>query len=718
MGADLPSGAASVNLRAMVRSRPNQLAGLLAVAVLVGSCSYAPAVNAILKAIGPAEPQPTAEPEPTVATERLGGADRYGVAVSASELVSHGAAVPVVYLAPGAGGVDALAAGPAAARDGGTILYTGPKSLPQAVADELARLAPARVVAVGGTSSIGNAVLQQVTGLLGPGTVVERVSGKNAYATAAALSARSFPTAGVDAVVVASAGDFFGAVAAGPAAALLGAPLLLATRDSLPRETATELRRLAPGRVIVVGGTASVSQAVLGAIDAIVPEVERVSGRDQYATAAAVATRFFPHATAAVAMSGATDAGALAVVPLAAASKAPILLTQPGDQLPKATRGVLVSMKPNRIYIAGALSEIIRGELIGYSDGRLTVPADETEFPAWDVGYHSPSEMLTLIKATEIAYPSLVHVFSIGKSYEGRDIWAAKVSANVSVDEDEPEVMVDALHHAGEHLGTEQALYLLGTLTSGYDKDPQVRRLVDSREVWIIFAVNPDGWAYDISGGYYHAWRKNRQDNGKYNPGTDLNRNYGYMWGCCKASSVNPWEWNYRGTAPFSAPESKAVADFVTSRVVNGKQQIRTHVTLHTHGEQILYPFSYTLDHLPSDMNPDDYAVFRSMAKTMASMNGYTYHQSSFKYPTDGDEIDWMYGAYRIFSFTIELYPKEKKIGEGLVYPSDSDIAKQTARNRGALLYLIDAAACPYAAIAKAAQYCSDAPAAGPSAAP
>lgn len=366
----------------------------------------------------------------------------------------------------------------------------------------------------------------------------------------------------------------------------------------------------------------------------------------------------------------------------------------------------MISLKPSFVYTAGRVSPIISAELVGFSDGILTVPADTATYSAGSTGYHDPGEMVTLIKATEIAYPSLVHVFSIGKSYEGRDIWAAKVSDNVSVDENEPEVLVDALHHANERLGVEQALYLLATLTAGYASDALVHRLVDEREIWIVFAVNPDGWAYDLSGDGYEGWRKNRQPNDSYNPGTDLNRNYGYKWGCCEASSGHPWEWNYRGMAPFSAPETKALADFVASRVVDGKQQIRTHVSLHTNGELILYPYSYTLARLPDDMNSDDYAVFRSMARTMSAMNGYKAEQSSQLYPTDGDETDWLYGTYRIFSFTFELFPSEEAVGKGVVYSADSVIAKQTARNRGALLYLIDAAGCPYAAIGKAAEYC------------
>ncbi len=684
---------------------PWRILGVLGVGVLAGGCMLPPGV---LLPVIPGLTQPTAVTEP------LDGADRDGVAVAISSRLSSRASVPVVYLVPDGAYADAVAAGPAAARDRGAILYTASGSLPAATADELVRLNPARVEVVGATSTVANSVLAGVTAKLGSGTLVERVSGRTPDGMAAALSTRSFEAGSVETVVVASADNYWDAVAAGPAAATLGAPLLLVTRNALPTTTAAELRRLGPKRVIVVGNTGSVSGAVLTGIDAIVPEVERVSGGDRYATAAAVAARFFPRASTAVATSGVSDTGSLAAVPLAAENDAPILLVQGGDQLPSATRDSLVSLKPSLIYTAGRLSEIIRGELRGFSDGRLSVPTDNVAYSAGSVGYHDPGEMLTLIKATEIAYPSLVHVFSIGKSYEGRDIWAAKVSDNVALDENEPEVLVDALHHAAERLGVEQALYLLATLTSGYASDALVHRLVDEREIWIIFAVNPDGWAYDLSGNGYQFWRKNRQPNGKYNPGTDLNRNYSYKWGCCSASSPNEWDWNYRGPAPFSAPESKAVADFVASRVVDGKQQIRTHVTLHTNGERVLYPYSYTLQRLPSDMNADDYAVFRSMARTMAGMNGYTAEQSSQQYPTDGDEIDWLYATYRIFSFTFELYPDEKA-GKGIIYVPDTVIAKQTARNRGALLYLIDAAACPYAAIGKAAQYCPDVPAPTPS---
>ena len=111
-------------------------------------------------------------------------------------------------------------------------------------------------------------------------------------------------------------------------------------------------------------------------------------------------------------------------------------------------------------------------------------------------------------------HPAIVRKFSIGKSYQGREIWAAKISDNVATDENEPEVLFDGLHHAREHLTVEQALAILRWLTDGYgDRPAAITRLVDRREICIVFMVNPDGGEYDLTGSPYRAWRKNRQPN-------------------------------------------------------------------------------------------------------------------------------------------------------------------------------------------------------------
>ena len=137
-----------------------------------------------------------------------------------------------------------------------------------------------------------------------------------------------------------------------------------------------------------------------------------------------------------------------------------------------------------------------------------------------------------------------------------------------------------------------------------------MRSLVNGREIFIIFALNPDGMRFDLTGDPFRAWRKNRQPNaGTTAVGTDLNRNYGYKWGCCGGSSGSPSALQYRGASAWSAPETRAFRDFVASRVIDGVQQIKAHITLHTNGELILWPYGYTYRNVPPDMTlarPED----------------------------------------------------------------------------------------------------------------
>ena len=178
-------------------------------------------------------------------------------------------------------------------------------------------------------------------------------------------------------------------------------------------------------------------------------------------------------------------------------------------------------------------------------------------FPSKDARYHDYAEMVAELNKAVADHPAIVQKFSIGESYQHRQIWAAKISDNVGTDENEPEVLIDALHHAREHLTVEQALAALRWLSDGYPSNSTVKRLVDTREIFIVFMVNPDGGEYDLTGSPYRAWRKNRQPNaGTTNVGTDLNRNYDYHWGCCGGSSGSTSSSTYRGPKAFSAPET------------------------------------------------------------------------------------------------------------------------------------------------------------------
>jgi carboxypeptidase T len=335
------------------------------------------------------------------------------------------------------------------------------------------------------------------------------------------------------------------------------------------------------------------------------------------------------------------------------------------------------------------------------------------DFPPADSQYHNYAELVAEIDAAVAAYPTLVKKFSIGTSHEGRQLWAAKISDNVGTDEAEPEVLFTHGQHAREHLAVEQGIYILKELTSKYASDARVRSIVDSRELTIVFSLNPDGAEYDVATGSYRSWRKNRQPNsGSTAVGTDLNRNWGYKWGCCGGSSGSTSSDTYRGTAAFSAPETARVRDYVNSRVIGGKQQIVTNIDFHTYSELVLWPYGYTYTDIPADMAADDQAVFKTLGEQLAATNGYTPEQASDLYITDGSIDDWLYGAHRIFSYTFEMYPGS--FGGGGFYPPDEVIGRETSRNREAVLKFLEVSDCPYKVIGKGPQYCGTDPGPGP----
>jgi hypothetical protein len=327
-------------------------------------------------------------------------------------------------------------------------------------------------------------------------------------------------------------------------------------------------------------------------------------------------------------------------------------------------------------------------------------------FPPADSNYHDYAEMVAEIQQAELDHGAIFDLFSMGTSYQGRTIWAGKISDNVGTDEDEPEVLFTHHQHAREHLTVEMALYTLGILTNEYGVDPQITDLVNGREIWMVFDMNPDGGEYDIATGTYRSWRKNRQPNaGSQYVGTDLNRNWGYRWGCCGGSSGTFSSETYRGASAFSAPETQVVRNFINSRVVGGKQQIKVAIDFHTYSELILWPYGYTTTDVPADMTLDDWNTLVTMGQAMAATNGYVPEQSSDLYITDGTIVDWEYGQHGILNYTFEMYPDTAQ--QGGFYPPDEVIPAETSRNRAAVLYLLEQAACPYAVIGKTAQYCT-----------
>ncbi|PZG12624.1 zinc carboxypeptidase [Micromonospora craterilacus] len=326
-------------------------------------------------------------------------------------------------------------------------------------------------------------------------------------------------------------------------------------------------------------------------------------------------------------------------------------------------------------------------------------------FPPADADYHDYAELTTVVNQIVASYPSIARKVSIGTSYEGRDLMAVKISDNVAVDENEPEILFNSQQHAREHLTVEMAIYLMRLFTQNYGTDSRITNLVNNREIWIVPSVNPDGSEYDIATGSYRSWRKNRQPNsGSSYVGTDLNRNWSYNWGCCGGSSSSTSSDTYRGPSAFSAPETQALRNFVNSRVVGGVQQIKANIDFHTYSELVLWPYGYTYNDTAPGMTADQFNTFATIGRQMAATNGFTPQQSSDLYITDGSSIDWMWAVHGIWAYTFELYPRTAS-GGGF-YPPDEVIPAQTSRNREAVLMLAEYADCPYRAIGKQAQYC------------
>jgi murein tripeptide amidase MpaA len=324
--------------------------------------------------------------------------------------------------------------------------------------------------------------------------------------------------------------------------------------------------------------------------------------------------------------------------------------------------------------------------------------ADTVKPPGFEY-YHTYAENEQIIDAAVAAHPSIAMKFSIGKSYEGREIWGIKISDNVATDENEPEVFIHGLTHARERASNEMALYLIQLLTNNYATDPRIKAIVDSREIWIVPMLNPDGAEYDMSGGQWHQWRKNRQPiPGSTEIGIDLNRNWGYQWGGGSGhgtdGSVNPASDYYRGWAPEVAPEVQDYEAFEASRVINGRQQIVASIGFHSAAHQVLWPYSYTQKDLPPDMSADDHAAFVALGTQVAALNGYKPQQGSDLYPVFGDQDDWAYHTYRIFGYTFEM----KKGATHRYYPSQSELNADIQANVPAVLTFLEYADCPYRA--------------------
>jgi putative cell wall-binding protein len=290
---------------------------------------------------------------PTV--ERIGGADRYEVAVHASEK-SYPAGSNLVFLASGTGFADALSGSAAAGLKGAPVLLVPKDTVPQVVLDEIVRLAPSEIVILGGTASISAALEQSLQFL--PGTV-SRFGGADRYEVAAQVARWAFSAS--DIIYVASGEKFPDALSAGAAAGDWGVPVLLTTKDGVPDATLDVMREdTALENIVVVGGPATISEAVVTELSVFAP-VSRVDGADRFAVSAATSAQAFCALLPTVYVaSGAVFPDALSGSAAAIAAGSPVLLVT-HDTVPAAVVTELQRLEPEQIEVLGGTNTISQG---------------------------------------------------------------------------------------------------------------------------------------------------------------------------------------------------------------------------------------------------------------------------------------------------------------------------------------------------------------------
>ncbi len=321
-----------------------------------------------------------------------------------------------------------------------------------------------------------------------------------------------------------------------------------------------------------------------------------------------------------------------------------------------------------------------------------------SSLPSTRETYRSYSEFTAELKALADAQPALVRSVEIGTSYEGRPIEGVEIAVGVNrTDDGRPVYLNFGGHHAREWPSAEMPMEFAIELVDRYEAgDPRVVSLLQDVRIVIVPVVNPDGYtaSRDFPGngpnpavdddsnatlvasatgqGAYR--RKNCHLTSPGVPcglatgqGVDLNRNYGAYWGG-PGSSSDPTSQAYRGTEPFSEPESQAVHEF------SAGLHPMVYITNHTFTEgrwlrqpgfdapflpQAVIP-SYD-DSCPANegdmgaISPDEPAM-KALGDAMAAANGYI---SELGYETlcdiTGASEDWNYFSQGTYGYTPEL---------------------------------------------------------------
>lgn len=326
--------------------------------------------------------------------------------------------------------------------------------------------------------------------------------------------------------------------------------------------------------------------------------------------------------------------------------------------------------------------------LLAVAGGR--VPQDDAANGDYG-GYFTWPEIKAKIAAWKRARPSLVHETSIGRSVEGRDIVALRISDNAGTDEGEPAVLLMAGIHPREQPAQVLLLKLVDEMLDGYGRDARLTRLIDEREIWVIPCFNVDGKVYDMKHGngtdHGAEWRKNRRANPDGTVGVDLNRQWPVRWGASTdlrekpKTTLDPKSDYFVGWGPMAEPENSALDDFFR------KRPIRAFVDVHSPFKAIYFP-----SHLPGA----EFDRVLKLAGEMRALQKDPYVLTRAKRDEDppaerggdcGLSHDWAYYTHGVTAFIFEIHAGPKW------YPPKEQIEGEYANFRDPMLHVIEEAA-------------------------
>ncbi|MFF3335918.1 M14 family zinc carboxypeptidase [Streptomyces sp. NPDC002888] len=309
------------------------------------------------------------------------------------------------------------------------------------------------------------------------------------------------------------------------------------------------------------------------------------------------------------------------------------------------------------VYLTDKQAEKLEKQGVDLKEHTLSASAENRVEAAAD-GVYRPYSGSGGIKEeivrTGAQHPGLTKVVSLGRTVNGQDILALKLTRNAkkSKDGSKPSVLYMSNQHAREWITPEMTRRLLHYYVDNYKSDRRVKKIVDSTELWFVISANPDGYDYTFQNSDNRLWRKNLRDVNAdgvigTGDGVDLNRNFAYKWGYDdEGSSPNPTSETYRGAAPKSEPETRALDAF--ERRIGFDYGIN----YHSAAELILYGVGWQV----ATPSPDD-VLYKALAGTPdnPAVPGYHPQVSSELYTTNGEADGHAANVNGMAMFTPEM---------------------------------------------------------------